>query len=74
MAKKLLIESSVDQVNGRKRAVLSVPADLVAEGASERLCSEVVRCALVKRVIGGEGEVGRVVVVPHRHIANIVTR
>lgn len=49
-------------------------ADMVADEDSNQLHSEVVRGALVKRVIGGEEEVKRVIVVPHRNIANIVTR
>ena len=40
---------------------------------TDRLHSEVVRGAVGEGVIGGEGEVKRVVVVPHRHLANIVT-
>ena len=59
------------QVNGRKRAILSLPSHLVD---SEDLSREVVRGAVEEGVIGEEGEVGRVIVVPHRHIANIVTR
>jgi leucyl-tRNA synthetase len=59
------------QVNGRKRAVLSLPSHLVD---SEDLSREVVRGAVGEGVIGEEGEVERVIVVPHRHIANIVTR
>ena len=60
-------------MNGRKRATLSVPTDLVAAEDTDRLHSEVVRGAVGEGVIGGEGEVKRVVVVPHRHLANIVT-
>lgn len=60
-------------MNGRKRAILSLPSHLL-DSEEEELSREVVRGAVREGVIGGEGEVGRVVVVPHRHIANIVTR
>ena len=62
------------QVNGKKRAVLSLPSHLVGDSTEELLHREVVRGAVGEGVIGGEGEVGRVIVVPHRNIANIVTR
>ena len=61
------------QVNGRKRAVVSVPVEVV-EGDGEQLQSEVVRGAVVRGVLGEEEEVCRVIVVPERLIANIVTR
>ena len=63
-------------MNGRRRGVLSLPAHLVTGDHTDddELQGEVVKGAVREGVIGGEGEVGRVVVVPHRHIANIVTR
>ena len=62
------------KVNGRKSAILSLPSDLVETMATEELRREVVRGAVGEGVIEGEAEVGRVVVVPHRHLANIVTK
>lgn len=61
------------QVNGRKRTILSLPASLVEADDGDELRGELVRCALREGVIREEGKVKRVVIVPHRQIANIVT-
>ena len=61
-------------MNGRKRATLSLPSNLVETPDTDTLQREVVRCALSEGVISEDCKVGRVIVVPHRHIANIVTR
>ena len=63
------------QVNGRKKAVLSLPVEVVqGDGDGEQLQSELVRSAVVKGVLGEEEEVCRVILVPERLTANIVTR
>lgn len=61
-------------MNGRKKRILSLPANLLALEDTTELHREIIRCAVSEGVIQAEGEVGRVVIVPHRHIANIVTR
>ena len=62
-------------MNGRKKAILSLPTSLVEAGAdSDELRGEVVRGALREGVIREEGKVKKVIIVPHRHIANIVIR
>lgn len=51
-----------------------MPVDVVAGEDSSQLHSEVVRGALEKGVIREGEEVKRVIIVSHRHIANLVTR
>ena len=57
-------------MNGRKKAVLSLLDGL----EDDQLRGEVVRGAVTEGVIRDAGDVERVVLVPRRHIANIVTR